>query len=249
MKFTSHRRILSLPSFTNFKVWLCLIFCPFILLAQVDNSSIPPTQTASNSAQEETALEEAEDIRDIRDPVRIPYPWLPYAIAAGIIVGILALCYLFYQWFKRRDAKKAKETRLTPYDRALKDLKNTRPLMENGQDKAFSIAVSDVLRHYLEGQFAMPAPERTTEEFLTEISGHILIKDSLADHLTGFLQDCDLVKFARQPLGLGQMKGLYEKAENFIEESYVKTHMRAAMLGQEAHNINSDSPSIANSPS
>jgi hypothetical protein len=220
--------------------WLCINFTSPDSLAQQDldnNSDAPSIQPAIQSANDIIAPEEADDIRDIHSLIKIPYPWLPYVIILGSVIAFHLILFFLFKWLKHRKRKKEEAIKLTPYDQALKDLKNTRFLMDAGQDKAFSIAVSNVLRNYLEGQFAMPAPERTTEEFLSEISGHDLIKESLEELLSGFLQLCDLVKFADQPLGSGQMKELYDKAENFIEESYVKSHMQAAMLGQDTATI------------
>lgn len=217
-------------------IWLCIHITSFNSLAQqdLDANSNALNLTPAISAANDILSPEEDDIRDIHNLVKIPYPWLPYAIILGGLLVFHAILFLLFRWLKRRRKKREEATKLTPYDQALKDLKNTRYLMDIGQDKAFSIAVSNVLRYYLEGQFAMPAPERTTEEFLLEISGHDLIKESLEELLSEFLQLCDLVKFADQPLGPEQMRELYEKAENFIEESYVKSHMQAAMLGQDA---------------
>ncbi len=236
MNNSNHRRKWLTVSITAFSAWLCIHFTSLDSLAQQDlddNSNELSLQPANQSANDIVAPEEADDIRDIHSLVNIPYPWLPYVIILGGVIAFHLILFFIFKWLKIRKIKKEEAIKLTPYDRALKDLKNTRFLMDAGQDKAFSIAVSNVLRNYLEGQFAMPAPERTTEEFLTEISGHDLIKESLEVLLSGFLQLCDLVKFADQPLGSGQMKELYDKAENFIEESYVKSHMQAAMLGQD----------------
>ena len=241
MKNYPHRSKWKQASIIAFSAWLYIYITSLDCLAQQvqdDTSSAPSLSPAINSATDDLAPEEADDIRDIRNPVKIPYPWLPYVIILGIVVAFHAILFLLFRWLKRRGKKKEEAFKLTPYDQALKDLENTRPLMEAGQDKAFSIAVSDVLRHYIEGQFAMPAPERTTEEFLVEISEHDLIKESLEELLRGFLQLCDLVKFAGQPLGRRQMKELYSKAKDFIEESYVKSHMQAAMLGQDTTTLN-----------
>lgn len=219
--------------------WLWFNFTSLDSLAQQNldhNFNIPSFKPAIQSTNN-IIPPETDDIRDIHNLVEIPYTWIPYAIILGSVIAFHLILFALYKWLKQRKRKKEESFELTPYDQALKDLKNTRFLMDAGQDKAFSIAVSNVLRNYLEGQFSMPAPERTTEEFLSEISGHDLIKESLEELLSGFLQLCDLVKFADQPLGSGQMEGLYDKAENFIEESYVKSHMQAAILEQETTTI------------
>ncbi len=193
--------------------------------------STPPAQPLTQTPPPAAGLDEAEDIRDIRGPVSITNPWLIVLyVALGLALG-LAIALLIYLFLKRRRRSTAAPS-LSHYDQALKDLVATRPLMQAGEDKAFIIAVSDVIRAYIENQFSMPAPERTTEEFLTVMTGHALIKETLAELLLDFLRQCDLVKFARQPLGMEKMQELYRNAEKFILESYVKFRMQETLLNQ-----------------
>lgn len=172
------------------------------------------------------------DIRDIRGPVLIPNPWLPYLVVTGV-VAVLALItisiFLIRGFFKRRPAAPV----INPYDQALSDLRATRSLISEGLDKEFSSAVSDVVRFFLERQFSIPAPESTTEEFLIRIRDHNLIKGKLSDTFSEFLQECDLAKFARHAFGLHDMNALYGKAKVLIEETYLKHKMQAAMLAHD----------------
>ena len=183
----------------------------------------PPLQSPLPSA------EEPGDIRDIRDPVSIPNPWLPYLIAGAAFLVLIILGFLIYFIVKRLKSRPAVPP-INPYDQALEDLRATRLLMKAGCDKEFSIAVSDAVRYFLERQFALPAPEFTTEEFLSHIQDHDLIKEKLADTFSDFLRQCDMAKFARQAFGLSGMSDLYGKAETLIEETYLKQKMKAAVL-------------------
>ncbi len=215
-------------------VWLAAIpGSAQVLPYQPDFDEIPaqspsPAQPPAQAPLPAASLDETEDIRDIRGPVKITNPWLIVMyVALGIALGLI-IAYLIYLFLKRRRQITAVPS-LSPYDQALKDLANVRPLLEAGEDKAFTIAVSDILRAYLENQFSMPAPERTTEEFLTLMTGHKLIKETLSGLLSDFLQQCDLVKFARKPLGRKQMQELFRNAEKFILESYVKFRMQETL--------------------
>ena len=174
---------------------------------------------------------EFEDIRDIRGPVSIPNPWTPYLIAAGVLAGLVILFFLIRALI-RKLRQKPEPIPISPYEQALQELDATRPLMKAGQDKAFSIAVSDAVRNFLERQFDMPAPESTTEEFLFTIRDHPLIKGPLADNFSRFLQLCDLAKFARYPLGLSGMEDLLASGQKLVEETYVKHKMRVRLLAE-----------------
>ena len=171
-----------------------------------------------------------QDIRDIRNPLTIPIPWLPYAIATAVTAGLLLLGFLIYRWIMRRKESTG-EPPLGPYEQALLDLRATRSLIDSAQDKEFSSAISDVVRYFLERQFDVPAPESTTEEFLYRIRDHSLIKGKLADAFSEFLVLCDLAKFARHSHGRIGMQELYRKAESLIEETYLKHRMQISVLG------------------
>ena len=175
--------------------------------------------------------EELEDIRDIHGPVSIPNPWMPLLIAAGVLAGLGLLGFLV-RLIVRKLRQKSEPIPISPYEQALQELDATRSLMKSGQDKAFSIAVSDAVRYFLERQFDMPAPESTTEEFLNDIHDHPLIKGPLADNFSRFLQMCDLAKFARYPLGLAGMEELLGMGRKLVEETYVKHKMRLRLLAE-----------------
>ena len=63
------------------------------------------------------------------------------------------------------------------------------------------------------------APERTTEEFLFEVSRDHSLSAEHRELLSSFLQEADLVKFARFQPGVEDMKRALGAAEKFIEES------------------------------
>ena len=91
------------------------------------------------------------------------------------------------------------------YTKALRELARLRAQSRRtaAEVEAFYVAVSAVLRVYLEERFGLHAPERTTEEFLHEVehadaSGAAWLSTAHVLELRRFLQQCDLVKFAAQ---------------------------------------------------
>ena len=87
------------------------------------------------------------------------------------------------------------------------------------QPKPFVIAVSDAARTYLEERFHFRAPERTTEEFLRELAGTDLLAGEQKESLGGFLESCDLVKFAKYEPAETELRGLHESALKLVEET------------------------------
>lgn len=155
-----------------------------------------------------TASPAAEDIIDIRPPIHIaaPFPWLAVGAVALGLVGVSAAAWKLLR----------RQHRKLPYEIALERLENTRPLMREFHAEPFCLAVSDVVREFIEEVLQVRALYRTTNEFLQEVS---LSDVQLAPHrdtLANFLQHCDLAKFARWSLTVPQMEALLSSAKNFV---------------------------------
>jgi Domain of unknown function (DUF4381) len=152
-----------------------------------------------------------EDIRDIRGPKYVLPAWVLPVVAAGVVILALGL-YRVWRWRRNRRPRI-----LLPYERALERLEDIRTLMQPAGAREFSIAVSDIVRSYIEQQFEVAVTRRTTEEFLRDLlqTTHV----SLARHqslLGDFLHQCDFVKFAGIGLTLQDMEALRQSARAFV---------------------------------
>jgi hypothetical protein len=153
----------------------------------------------------------APDIHDIRAPFLIPQDWRLAALAAGVMLVVLALA-----WWAWR-ALRARRPQLTLLQRTLQKLAATRPLMEAGDAGGFSVAVSDIVRAYVEERFSVLATQRTTTEFLRDALSQV--GSALQTHeqsLGEFLRFCDLAKFARWSLDREAMEGMLASARQFV---------------------------------
>src|SRR5438045_1176106 len=104
-----------------------------------------------------------EDIHDIKGLVPLPHSWWWLLIVAVV----LALAY--WLWKRRQPINTTKPLpQPTPYELAIRALQRLRE--ENPPVEEFYTRLSDIVRHYLEDRFYLRAPERTTEEFLYEVS-------------------------------------------------------------------------------
>jgi hypothetical protein len=175
-----------------------------------------PTTRAAMAAMTPTSAANAadEDIRDIRPPIHIPYGWLWAAYTGG---GLVALALLFAAWrLYRRHAATEKSL----YQLTLEKLEAARGLMEPLKGYQFSIAVSEIIRVYIENRFSVMAAHRTTEEFLHDLMNES--HEGLVEHqpvLAEFLEHCDLAKFARWHLSVAQMESMYQSARAFVVET------------------------------
>ena len=157
---------------------------------------------------------QTEDIRDIRGPKGIFPTWLLLALAAG--AALLALAgYGLWRWQRRRRVRK-----LQLFEIVLQRLEDIRPLMVPSSVREFSIAISDIVRRYIEDGFDITATHRTTEEFLRDLLGSSNVV--LAAHrnlLADFLHQCDMAKFAGVGLSMRIMESLHQSARSFVIES------------------------------
>ncbi|HXA35255.1 MAG TPA: DUF4381 family protein [Steroidobacteraceae bacterium] len=156
-----------------------------------------------------------EDIRDIRGPKSVSSPWLAAALLmAGLL--LVGAGYAAWRWNRRQRLPRAP----LPFEIALGRLEEIRALLDPSSVREFSIAISDIVRQYIEAEFKVTATHRTTEEFL-----HDLLESSnasLAAHrhlLAQFLEQCDMAKFAGVSLSRQIMESLHQSARSFVIES------------------------------
>jgi hypothetical protein len=157
-----------------------------------------------------------DDIRAIKGLVPVPHDWWWLVLLAGLVATAIAL----YLWRRRKTAPvdelvpplSAVEIALA----ALRRLREDSPPVE-----VFYTRLSDIVRRYLEDKFQLRAPERTTEEFLVEVSRDGALLPEHQTLLSAFLQESDLVKFARHRPGKDDMERVFGAAENFVRDTQI----------------------------
>jgi hypothetical protein len=157
----------------------------------------------------------ADDIRDIRGPKGMLPPWLiPALLAGGALLAMAG--YAAWRWKRRQRIPRA----LLPFEIALQRLEDIRSLMDPSSVREFSIAISDIVRAYIEASFEVTATHLTTEEFLRDLLESS--NTSLAAHrnlLAEFLRQCDVAKFAGVSLSRRIMESLHQSARSFVIET------------------------------
>ena len=170
-----------------------------------------PSATPDLPAASSTSVSADEDIRDIRGPRDFAPGWIRAALV--VFVAVLASgIYFYWRWRRKRRMRI-----LLPFEVALQQLEDIRVLMQPSSAREFSTAVSDIVRNYIEQRFEVAITRRTTEEFLRDLIDSPVA--SLARHqplLSGFLRQCDLVKFAAIGLASQSMESLLNSARMFV---------------------------------
>ncbi|MDE7402916.1 MAG: YpfN family protein [Muribaculaceae bacterium] len=140
------------------------------------------------------------------------------------IILIVAVAICVFIWATRRVKQKGsllpKKPEPTPYEKAVRDLKNLKAkgLWEKGLEKSYYTELTDIIRRYLSGRFGINAMEMTSRQILQRL-GH--------DHQTAeqrpivrqILDMADFVKFAKvRPLPDDNVLA-FENAVKFVEQT------------------------------
>lgn len=149
-------------------------------------------------------------LRDIKAAVEI------LDLPRLIVISILALClavgiYFLIKWLLRK--KVFSPVSLSPRQKALELLKDAEKLLD--QPVEFVIFCSSVLRTFFEEEHGLNAPDRTTEEFLVELSRRSSL-EATQPVLVRFLDQTDLVKFARFEPTRAELDALLSTAREVI---------------------------------
>lgn len=167
-----------------------------------------PTNSATNAL---------ESLRDIKAPVEIPGEWTWLWWTLGVLAAAVLLSALGV-WLYRSRQKALYVSPIPAHVRALRRLAEALAFLI-GDARAFCVEVSLTVRVYLEEQFKLKAPERTTEEFLHELQSSSLLNETQKKSLAHFLSRCDLVKFARYEPTEAELRDLHDSAVKFIEDT------------------------------
>ena len=129
------------------------------------------------------------------------FTWRSHLYMLTIILWlVLALVFVIAIRLTRRKpltTKKVIIPQIPPFKQAsvaLKDLK-VNPNYDNESEKAFYIALTDLLRVYLQRRFGICALEKTTSEIMESMHG--LINEEQSHNLKSVFETADLVKFAK----------------------------------------------------
>ena len=149
-------------------------------------------------------------------PVLPPWPWIVAAL-----LGLAGIAGLFW-WWRRRARRPAPPPPPRPaHELALEALQGLQRdnFIEQQAIEPFYVRLSFILRQYIEWRFGLRAPEQTTEEFLAAALASGGLVAAHRQLLSSFLQQCDLVKFARHEPTRDDMQQAFDSAKAFVEQT------------------------------
>jgi hypothetical protein len=163
-----------------------------------------------------------QDIREIKPPRELPVSYLiPILIGAGALILLAAFVALLRFLRRPRAAAARPPPPRSAHEIAYEELRKIKDqdLPGRGLIEEFYVRVSNVVRHYLENRFALRSPERTTEEFLSEMASSETLSLKHQELVGDFLSHCDLVKFARFRPAPRQIENVYDSAVTLVDET------------------------------
>jgi hypothetical protein len=145
-------------------------------------------------------------------PQSVPTRWL---VASGLAALVLVLVVAALRRRKRRPIELRRRTAEEIAQAALA-LLLAEDLPGRGLFKEFYVRLTGIVRQYVEDTTGIRAPEQTTEEFLRDMRSRAAFPPERSVRLAEFLEAADLVKYAGQQPGEGQLEHAVARAHEFV---------------------------------
>jgi uncharacterized protein YneF (UPF0154 family) len=163
----------------------------------------------------------SEEIKDIKEPVRIPLDWLFWLIIVLVIILMITIGYFLYRKFKKPEEEVRMIRKAPPvpiHVLALKalDKLDQKKLWQQGQIKGYHSEITEIIRKYFEDRYDFNSLEMTTAQSMVVLN-RVMDNEKMINTTGSFLENADMVKFAKfEPLpsvNEEMMKQAYEIVE------------------------------------
>jgi len=143
----------------------------------------------------------SEDIKDVKDPVRISLNWTFWLILILAVIAITLIAYYLYKRFRKpeEEVRTIKRTPPIPiYVQAMQALDHLKEkkLWQQGKVKEFHSELTEIIRKYFEDRYSFHSLEMTTAQQMIVLN-RVMDNQKLIDVTGDFLANADMVKFAK----------------------------------------------------
>ncbi len=148
--------------------------------------------------------------------------WWLAALAAAAIIALLIW------WWRRRRRRAAVVVPVDPFERAEQEFMRIEALglLDAGERARYVSLMIEVLRDYLAARYDQAPLSLTSTELLRDLRGEPFVP---TDRLSRVLEETDLIKFARRPLGTERARELGREARGVVvSEHHASTQAAAA---------------------
>ncbi len=165
---------------------------------------------------------------------RGPYVFTRWWVVLSLVALALGLIAAGVFWWRRRRKAAAFVPEVPADQEALQALRELGQKPWDGSGKELVLAVSRILRRYVSREFALPALEKTTEEFFAMAVGHPVLAEEVRRDLQQFLERGDLVKYAGQSVTPAECETFLTQTENFVVTTHQQRLLREMAAVQAA---------------
>jgi hypothetical protein len=197
---------------------------PAVPIRFTGNTERSPARLPTLEIDVQSSLQSGDtDIRSAKPLARWP-PGIPRWIMGLTVVALLPVTAgLVSRHLPRHRPPRARSapSSLPPQVVARNALANLRVMkfVERREFDPLYVELSAILREYIGERFGVHAPERTTEEFLQEVSTSRALTPEEQHQCRAFMAQCDRGKFARHAPQSGEVHASFYAVESFIDST------------------------------
>jgi hypothetical protein len=167
-----------------------------------------------------------DTLKDLKPQAEIATDYKPLLLFLAALGSAVYLIYRLVQRLKhrRRALPAIPQDRRTAEEIARQAIRQllARKLIEQGYLKEFYLELSEIIKRFLGSKMGIPSLERTTEEFTDELR-QTTIQAGHYRMIRQFLDDCDLVKFAKYRPGAEEIQQIIARSNEIIDAVVVES--------------------------
>ncbi|MBF0492874.1 MAG: hypothetical protein HQM15_08845 [Deltaproteobacteria bacterium] len=166
-------------------------------------------------------VDQMTDILDIK-PLIPPNVWPLLFVFLAMLILIALLVFYFLR--RKKNIENPPPLKVTqtesPREKALRKIEelNTSGLLERHQYRKYYFGMSEILRTFLQEEYAIEAVDATTEELTPKIKQSESFSEEQKFNLLFLLREMDLVKFAKSNPTSESLEKLKKVLKEFIEK-------------------------------
>jgi len=175
--------------------------------------------SGSNFTFSSIEVPKTDDIRPLKGPIDIKERLSIWPIILLILLFVATgVVFLYFKKKKRADEITAVPSK-TPEEIATEKLEALieKQLASSGKMKEYYIRLSDIIREFIEGKYGILALDKTTWELYQDMRSSKKVARSKINKIKDFLEDCDLVKFAKYIPTQKEAEDVYSRAEAIVK--------------------------------
>jgi hypothetical protein len=162
-----------------------------------------------------------DSLKDLKPQAELEADYKPFLFLLAALASAVYLVYRLFQFFKnRKKTPVPMPQRIRPAEEVAREAIErllARKLVEQGQFKQFYLELSEIIKRFLGSKLGVHSLERTTEEFTRDLRA-VSVPSAQYRMIREFLEDCDLVKFAKYRPGTAEVEEIIVRSRRMIDD-------------------------------